>query len=115
VNTVGGPLLALFLLGMLTRRATAFSSLTAMVIGMAVNLWLFFADRFGKQFGLWPTTEEISEAWWVFISVSTTFVIGYLLGFLPQQRKSDEELRGLVYGHGKPGIRSVRKRQIGGG
>ncbi len=99
VNTLGGPLLAVFLLGMFTRRCTSAAALIAMVGGTLLTLWL----TVGESLGIGPSAETLNPVWRVTISVVATFAFGYLLSFVVGKRKSRQELTGLVVGLGEPG------------
>jgi SSS family transporter len=59
-----GCLLGVFLLGVLTRRASETGAMIGMVIGFALNLYLWLFTR-------------VSFTWYVALGCLTTFVIGY--------------------------------------
>ena len=99
VNTFGGPLLGVFLLGMLFRRITARAAIAALLVGTLLALWL----TFGKTWGLWPWEEKLSDFWPLTFSIAGTLAVGHLVSFLPAPRKSDEQLEGLVLGLGRLG------------
>ncbi|MCH8921543.1 MAG: hypothetical protein IIA67_00165, partial [Planctomycetes bacterium] len=75
VNTFGGPLLGVFLLGMLFRRITARAAIAALLAGTLLALWL----TFGKTWGLWPWEEKLSDFWPLTFSIAGTLTVGYLL------------------------------------
>ncbi len=54
VNTFGGPLLAIFLLGIFTRRTTARAALLALIIGMVFTIWMMASNTFYAFSFLWP-------------------------------------------------------------
>jgi len=84
MGLLGGPVLAIFLLGMLTRRAKATSS----VIGGGVSL----------IFVIWVAgVSNISFFYHALIGAVTTFVIGYLLSLFGAKPKRSQ-LDGLVRG-----------------
>jgi Na+/proline symporter len=60
-----GALLGVFLLGVLTRRATQRGAMAGMVCGLALNLYL------------WQFTS-IAFTWYVVLGSAATFVIGYI-------------------------------------
>jgi SSS family transporter len=60
-----GGLLGVFLLGLLTRRATQTGAIAGMLCGLALNIYL------------WRWTH-IAWTWYVTIGASTTFLVGYL-------------------------------------
>jgi SSS family solute:Na+ symporter len=70
VNKIGslinGPLLAVFLMGALSRRINSPGAVAGFVIGFFVNLWL------------WKFVPEISWLWWNVIG----FLIAYFTGYL---------------------------------
>ena len=101
VNTFGGPLMSVFLMGMLSRRCTAVADLASMTGGTLLTVWL----AFGADWGLWPWQTRLNAVWPLTIGVLATLVIGYLMSFCWRSRKSDAELRGLVVGMGPLGCR----------
>ena len=101
VNTFGGPLMSVFLMGMLSRRCTAVAALASMTGGTLLTVWL----AFGADWGLWPWQTRLNAVWPLTIGVLATLVIGYLMSFCWGSRKSDAELRGLVVGMGLLGCR----------
>jgi Na+/proline symporter len=69
-----GGLLGVFLLGVLTKRATEIGAIVGMVAGLLVNLGLWFAPRLG-----WVAPQEaVAWTWYVSIGASLTFAVGYL-------------------------------------
>jgi SSS family transporter len=112
VNTFGGPLMAVFLLGMLTRRCTAKSALVSLITGTLFTVWMTAANKYPSLEFLWPFSQKISSVWPLFFGVAFTWVLGYLLGFCLGRVKSKSELRGLVLGHGELGIREAASEKI---
>jgi Na+/proline symporter len=100
-NTFGAPLLAVFLLGIFTRRTTSPAALAALVAGVPLTLWL----AFGYRWGLWPWETELASVWAVTFGTLLTMAVGYLLSFAVGTTKSRAELRGLAWGHGPLGGR----------
>jgi solute carrier family 5 (sodium-dependent multivitamin transporter), member 6 len=94
MSTLAGPLLAVFLLGMLTRRATAAAALTALVLGTGSAV----------AFAL-LRPAMLAEAWNLVFSFTATLLAGYLLSFVLGRRRTNAELRGLVVGCGTLGLR----------
>ncbi len=84
-----GPLLALLLLGMLTRRATSAGALAGMILGVGTAVVLNSARfLFGRDQGV----SYLWVAWWSFVAAMGGAVVVSLL-----TRPYDEErLRGLV-------------------
>jgi len=75
INKIGslanGPILATFLLGILTKRATDRGTLVGILVGFLVNL------------SFWLYVPQVSWLWWNAIGCIVTFSVGYLasLGF----------------------------------
>jgi Na+/proline symporter len=59
-----GALLGVFLLGVLTRRATERGAMAGMLCGLAVNVWCWMGTR-------------IPYTWWVVLGSAVTFAVGY--------------------------------------
>jgi len=80
INKIGsvfyGPILAVFVLGLLTRSATSIGAISGLFAGILVNVlcWLFFPD--------------ISWLWWNVLGCLIAFIVGILISF--------------VYGKGAP-------------
>jgi SSS family solute:Na+ symporter len=84
-----GPLLALLLLGMLTRRATAWGGFWGMLAGALTSALLNAAE---PLFGVTGGVPFLWTAWWSFVAALTvTWVVSLLT-----KPHSDERLRGLV-------------------
>lgn len=84
-----GPLLALLLLGMLTRRATSPGALTGMVLGVGTAVVLHSA-----RFVLGPqhVVSYLWVAWWSFAAA----IVGTVVVSLFTRPYDEERLRGLV-------------------
>jgi SSS family solute:Na+ symporter len=69
VNKIGslinGPLLAVFLMGMLTQRVNGKGALIGLITGFSFNVVL------------WKWAPDISWLWWNVIGFLTTYIIGY--------------------------------------
>ncbi len=103
LNVFAGPLLAVFLLGMFTRRATGPAVLTALVLGTLAAAWLTLGC-FASDCSLWPWKTHLGVFWPLPLSVAGTATLGYGLSFVLGQRKDFAELTGLVAGLGPWGI-----------
>ncbi|MCO6457246.1 MAG: hypothetical protein J5I93_18265 [Pirellulaceae bacterium] len=112
VNTFGGPLLAVFLLGIFTRRATARAALVALLAGTLLTLWLTAANEYPSLAMLWPLPFRLSGVWPLVIGVPLTFLLGYGLSFVLGEARSKEQLRGLVRGVGKLGVREPPEASV---
>jgi SSS family solute:Na+ symporter len=93
VNKIGslinGPLLAVFLMGMLTRRVNGQGALLGLMVGFTCNLWL------------WRYAPNISWLWWNVIGFFIAYAAGYLMSLVfpaPQAAK----LSGTLYRRDEP-------------
>src|SRR6185312_3824593 len=84
---IGGPILGIFLLGMLTRRAKGTPSIVGAAFAFGVVSWLN-----------WKT--DISFFYHALIGTVITFAVGYLLSLLSKPPQP-AQLAGLVYGEPK--------------
>jgi len=88
VNKIGslanGPILAAFLLAILTKRATDRGTVVGILIGFGVNLYL------------WLFVPGVSWLWWNVIGCVVTFGVGYLVSLLDTQ-VGQEKLTNLVW------------------
>lgn len=73
-----GGLLGVFLLGILTRRATQTGTILGMLTGLALNIYL------------WAKTP-IAWTWYVTFGAATTFVVGYLASLIARDPKKHME------------------------
>jgi len=105
VNTFGGPLFAIFMLGMFTRVTTGRSALLALLAGTFFTLWMMAANTYESLAFLWPWNETIAGIWPLIFGFSFTVIVGLLGGLLLGGHKSRSELRGLVVGLGPMGER----------
>jgi len=114
-GSVGGPLLAVFLLGIFTRRATAAGSLAALLLGTLFTAWLTFgydlASGITHLAWVWPF-GELAGTWPLTIGTLATIVVGYVLSLVFGGRKPRNELRGLVVGVGELGQRQLDTASI---
>lgn len=106
-NTFGAPLLAVFLLGMLTRRTTAAAALVATVAGGLFTVGLTAANKLASLDVVLPREYAFAEIWNVVFGTIFTFSLGYALSFVLGRRKTNVELRGLVAGCGTLGVRAT--------
>ncbi|MEO0951239.1 MAG: sodium transporter, partial [Pseudomonadota bacterium] len=71
INKVGsalyGPILAVFLMGMLTRRVNGIGASVGLLVGMGFNLYL------------WKSQPQIFWMWWNFIGLVLTTVVAFVL------------------------------------
>lgn len=75
INQIGsmanGSILGVFALGMFTRRARGSGAIAGLVLGIAVNAYL------------WAFAPLISWLWWNVIGFVVTFAVGWIMGSLP--------------------------------
>jgi Na+/proline symporter len=102
-NTFGAPLLGVFLLGMFTRRCTASGAILAMIGGGLCTVGLAAYNKLAAA-GLVPSGYAPHDIWIVTIGTLATLVIGYAASLVIGRRKTNRELRGLVFGCGSPGV-----------
>lgn len=82
-SLINGPILGVFLLGILTKRGNQRGALTGFVLGFLFNLFL------------WVAFPQISWLWWNLFGFLITFGLGYAISLT---RKTEEkELGELVY------------------
>jgi SSS family transporter len=72
LSITGGPMLGVFLLGLLTRQQTNYSNIIAMLVSTAVCIVLLLSIKWGKL--------DLGWSWLIVIGTAITFVISYLLG-----------------------------------
>lgn len=78
ISVAYGSLLGVFLLGILTRRATESGAIVGMACGLALNLYLWLgADQFARLTGY-----RIAYTWLVAIGTIVTFAVGYGVSLL---------------------------------
>ena len=87
-SLANGPLLATFLLGILTKRATDKATFIGIIAGFCTNLFL------------WLFVPEVSWLWWNLIGCIVTFAVGYLLRLMSPQIDF-EEIKRLVWSKDK--------------
>jgi sodium-coupled monocarboxylate transporter 8/12 len=86
IGLIGGPLLGLFFLGILVRRATARGALAGWIAGVSVLLPVCFATR-------------ISFLWYTLIGCASTMLIGFLVSLF-EPAPPPEKVDGLTWGGG---------------
>src|SRR5215472_14823164 len=78
ISVAYGSLLGVFLLGILTRRATESGAIAGMACGLVINLYLWLgADHFASWAGF-----RIAYTWLVAIGTIVTFAVGYSVSTL---------------------------------
>lgn len=112
INTFGGPLLAIFVLGIFTRRATAAAALTSLLLGTLFTMWFMVSNKYDAFAWLWPFPQRLADPWSLTFGFGFTLITGYALSFIVGQSKTRESLRGLVVGMGPLGIRESNRSII---
>jgi SSS family solute:Na+ symporter len=88
-----GPLLGVFLLGVLTRRANTWGVCAGAALGLGLTLWAnFFWTRLDPD----GQVVHISFAWPIVIGTLSTWIFGYVFSLF-FSCSSIDELRGLTY------------------
>ncbi len=91
INKIGslsnGPILAIFALGIFTKRVDGKNAITGLVAGVLLNLLL------------WKFAPNISWLWWNVIGFLTSFAVAYTGSFVHSIPKT--QLHGLVWERGK--------------
>ena len=105
VTALGAPLLAVFLLGILSRRTTARAACWTLVLGTVFTGWLVAVHQFPSLAGLWPWHQKLQSVWLLPIGTVAAFAGGYLLSLVLGRPKGRQDLRGLVVGCGTLGVR----------
>ncbi len=102
-GTLGGPLLALFLLGFFTRRTNAPGAVIGLMIGVALTAGLTSVAALPIQ----PVgSSQAGAAGWAFtLGVALTALCGYVASLCVGSRPPADQLRGLVRGVGRWGER----------
>ncbi len=91
LSFIQGPLLALLLFGMLTRRANASGGIVGMIAGVLTAALMTFSESI---FGVAGGISFLWVAWWSFV----VSVLGVALGSLMRPPYSEERLQGLMVG-----------------
>ncbi|MBV9454160.1 MAG: hypothetical protein JOZ19_08605 [Rubrobacter sp.] len=90
------PLFGTFLLGMFWKRTTPWGGFAGLVAGTAVGLTLWGLELWGTLSYGSPMAGNFWRAWWAWVVCIGVTVMASL--FTSRSRKTDEELRGLVWG-----------------
>ena len=89
INKIGsllyGPVLAVFLLGILTRKANGAGAFSGLLIGLAANA------------ALWCFAPSINWMWWNPAGFIVTFASGYAISLFIGQTKPYEEIKELLW------------------
>ncbi len=83
IGLIGGPLIGLFLLGILFRRATSRGALIGWIGGLVLTLWVCFGTR-------------ISFLWYAMTGCVATMLIGYIVSCFDRP-PDPKQLKGLTW------------------
>ena len=83
ISLIGGPLIGLFLLGMIVSRATARGALVGWITGLLVTLWVCFDTK-------------VSFMWYAMIGCCVTMAVGYVVSRFDRP-PADKQLDGLTW------------------
>jgi SSS family solute:Na+ symporter len=101
VNKIGslinGPLLAVFLTGMLTRRVNGPGALLGLIVGFSGNLWL------------WRYAPDISWLWWNVIGFLVAYATGYVMSLIFPAPEA-ARLSGTLYRRDEPPKKVSRRK-----
>jgi sodium-coupled monocarboxylate transporter 8/12 len=88
ISLIGGPLIGLFLLGMVLTRTTARGAIVGWASGLAMTIWICFGTK-------------VSFLWYALYGCATTLAVGYLVSLLGPP-PSDRQLDGLTWSRRRP-------------
>ncbi len=88
ISLIGGPLIGLFLLGMVLARTTARGALAGWAAGLAMTIWVCFGTK-------------VSFLWYALYGCATTMAVGYVVSLLGPP-PSDRQLDGLTWSRKRP-------------
>ena len=89
--------------------STAAGAIGALLLGTLFTLWLMAANSYSSMSWLWPWEQKLHGIWPLSFGVVFTLIVGYLLSFVVGRRHTLDQLRGLVVGVGKLGVRTPEK------
>lgn len=103
-----GPLLAVFVLGIFTRGATAFGAKFGLVIGLAVAVAIAASRANSSVLIDWP----LDGLWTLGLSALATLLAGFVASLFVGRSLPNSELRGLVVGVGRLGNRESEPIEV---
>ncbi|HET9741918.1 MAG TPA: sodium:solute symporter [Terriglobales bacterium] len=89
ISVAYGALLGVFLLGILTKRATQNGAIVGMICGLSLNLYLWLG---ASQFASWAGFS-IAYTWLVAIGTVVTFAVGYGVSLIGSPEPEAERVR----------------------
>jgi len=102
-SAVGGPVLGLFMVGLLAERPNSLAALVGVALGLIVSIELALAAHVAELSWLWPLGGRLAVIWPFLFGAAATFLTGILAGWVVGKRRKRHELRGLVLGDGELG------------
>ena len=102
-GTLGGPLLAVFLLGIFTRRTNPAGARIGLIAGIVLTGCLTCFSTIASLAWAGPLAQPGGAGWALSIGVMLTLISGYAASFCVGARSSVADLRGLVCGVGQLG------------
>jgi SSS family solute:Na+ symporter len=116
LGVFAGPMLALFLLGLFTRRATGLAGRFALLVGMAAGACAALGPMLAELSGmaaLWPL-PVLGAGGPMIVGTGVALLAGYVLSFALGKRMSRRELAGLVVGAGPLGVLREAEEPLAG-
>lgn len=104
-GTLGGPLLAVFLLGIWTKRTSPMGARIGLVAGILLTAWLTCSNSMASFAWAWPFSQTVGAGWALTMGVALSLVSGYAASLVTGDRGTARQLRGLVWGQGRLGQR----------
>ena len=88
ISLIGGPLIGLFLLGMVLTRTTARGALVGWAAGLTMTIWICFGTK-------------VSFLWYALFGCATTMAVGYVVSLFDRP-PTDRQLDGLTWSRKRP-------------
>lgn len=107
VNTLGGSPLAVFLLGMLSRRVGPRGAMAALILGTLATIWITvapgLADR-GVCASLWPWDVRPPSLWSLNFGLTFSTLVDLTTSWVFDAKPPHDKIDGLVIGVGRQGL-----------
>jgi Na+/proline symporter len=91
-----GALLGVFLLGILTKRATERGAMAGMLVGFCVNMYIWISTLVKPGTLPLEFTRRIPWTWYVTIGACLTFIVGYLASLAIKENPAEASKRAAV-------------------
>jgi SSS family solute:Na+ symporter len=79
-----GGMLGLFLLGLISRRATSHEAITAVIIGLIVVIWMSFSDRLTGEYA--RLRSPLHKNMIIVVATLTIFLVGLLIAAIRRRK-----------------------------